>query len=168
MKHIQKVIVSIDFGNNEMQVGELIKEGKGIYFKYYTEFINTRLEISPFHLPLKNTIFTAPAQPFEGLFGVFSDSLPDGWGHFLLDRTLTSKGILLQDVTPLQRLSYVGLNGMGALIYRPQIETIAHEKLQIGLSFHKQDQFDQAQKIYTGILEKNPNHFDALQLSETA
>ena len=133
MKHIQKVVVSIDFGNNEMQVGELIKEGKGIYFKYYTEFINTRLEISPFHLPLKNTIFTAPAQPFEGLFGVFSDSLPDGWGRFLLDRTLTSKGILLQDVTPLQRLSYVGLNGMGALIYRPQIETTAQEKLQIEL-----------------------------------
>ena len=50
-----------------------------------------------------------------------------------MDRTLTSKGILLQDVTPLQRLSYVGLNGMGALIYRPQIETTAHEKLQIEL-----------------------------------
>jgi serine/threonine-protein kinase HipA len=133
MKPIQKVIVSINFGKNEIQVGELIKESKGIYFKYYTEFIKTGLEISPFHLPLNDTIFTAPSQPFEGLFGVFSDSLPDGWGRFLLDRKLTSKGILLQDVTPLQRLSYVGLNGMGALIYRPQIETTAQEKLQIEL-----------------------------------
>ena len=41
------------------------------------------------------------------------------------------------------------------------------EKLQLGLSLHKQGQFDQAQKIYTDILEKNPNHFDALQLSAT-
>jgi len=133
MKPIQKVIVSINFEKNEIQVGELIKESKGIYFKYYTEFIKTGLEISPFHLPLNDTIFTAPSKPFEGLFGVFSDSLPDGWGRFLLDRKLTSKGILLQDVTPLQRLSYVGLNGMGALIYRPQIETTAQEKLQIEL-----------------------------------
>ena len=44
---------------------------------------------------------------------------------------------------------------------------ILSEKLQLGLSLHKQGQFDQAQKIYTDILEKNPNHFDALQLSAT-
>jgi serine/threonine-protein kinase HipA len=72
-------------------------------------------------------------QPFEGLFGVFSDSLPDGWGRLLLDRTLTAKGILLQDISPLQRLSYVGLKGMGALLYRPQIETTAQETLQVEL-----------------------------------
>ncbi len=133
MKSIQKVIVSIDFGSQELQVGELIKEGRGIYFKYYTEFIKTGFELSPFHLPLNDSIYTAPAQPFEGLFGVFSDSLPDGWGRLLLDRTLTAKGILLQDITPLQRLSYVGLKGMGALLYRPQIETTAQETFQVEL-----------------------------------
>ena len=133
MKSIQKVIVSIDFGSQELQVGELIKEGRGIYFKYYTEFIKTGFELSPFHLPLNDSIYKAPAQPFEGLFGVFSDSLPDGWGRLLLDRTLSAKGILLQDITPLQRLSYVGLKGMGALLYRPQIETTAQETLQVEL-----------------------------------
>lgn len=133
MKHIQKVIVSINFGNKEQQVGELIQEGKNIYFKYYTEFITTGIELSPFHLPLNDIIYTAPNQPFEGLFGLFSDSLPDGWGRLLLDRTLTAKGVLLQDITPLQRLSYVGLKGMGALIYRPQIETSFQETLQVEL-----------------------------------
>lgn len=133
MKPIQKVIVSIDFGAKEQQVGELIKEGRGIYFKYFTEFIKTGLEISPFHLPLKDSIYTAPAQPFEGLFGVFSDSLPDGWGRLLLDRTLTAKGIIPQDISPLQRLTYVGLKGMGALKYRPQIETAAQEIVQVEL-----------------------------------
>jgi len=133
MKAIQKVIVSIDFGAKEQQVGELIQEGRGIYFKYYTEFIKTGLAISPFHLPLKDSIYSAPSQPFEGLFGVFSDSLSDGWGRLLLDRTLTAKGILLQDISPLQRLSYVGLKGMGALTYHPQIETTAQEILQVEL-----------------------------------
>jgi serine/threonine-protein kinase HipA len=133
MKPIQKVVVSIDFGTKELQVGELIKEGRGIYFKYYTEFIKTGLELSPFHLPLHNKIHTAKAQPFEGLFGVFSDSLPDGWGRLLLDRTLSAKGILIQDISSLQRLSYVGSKGMGALVYKPQIETSSQETLQIEL-----------------------------------
>ena len=133
MKPIQKVIVSVDFGGKELPVGELIKEGKGIYFKYFTDFIKTGLDLSPFHLPLNDSIYTAPSQPFEGLFGVFSDSLPDGWGRLLLDRTLTAKGILIQDITPLQRLSYVGLKGMGALLYRPEIETSAQEALQVEL-----------------------------------
>lgn len=133
MEPIKKIIVSIDFGNEELQVGELIQEGKSIFFKYYTDFIKSGIEISPFYLQLSDKIFEAPAQPFEGLFGVFYDSLPDGWGRLLLDRTLTAKGILLQDVTSLQRLSYVGLNGMGALTYRPQVETSAQEILQVEL-----------------------------------
>lgn len=133
MRPIQKVIVSIDFRGKEIPVGELIQEGRGIYFKYYTDFIKTKLALSPFHLPLNDSIYTASSQPFEGLFGVFSDSLPDGWGRLLLDRTLTAKGILIQDITPLQRLSYVGLKGMGALLYRPEIETSAQETLQVEL-----------------------------------
>jgi serine/threonine-protein kinase HipA len=124
MEPIQKIIASIDFGHEELQVGELIQEGKNIFFKYYTDFIKSGIEISPFHLRLDDKIFGAPAQPFEGLFGVFYDSLPDGWG---------AKGILLQDVTSLQRLAYVGLKGMGALTYRPQIETSAQEILHIEL-----------------------------------
>lgn len=133
MKPIQKVIVSIDFGEKKLDVGELIKEGKGIYFKYYSKFLNCGLEISPFHLPLQDRLWIAPSQPFDGLFGVFSDSLPDGWGRLLLDRKLTAKGVLIQDISPLQRLCYVGLNGMGALVYKPQIETSLQETLQIEL-----------------------------------
>lgn len=133
MAPIQKITVSIDFGNEELQVGELIQEGKSIFFKYYTDFIKSGIEISPFYLQLDDKIFEAPAHPFEGLFGVFYDSLPDGWGRLLLDRTLTAKGMLLQDVTSLQRLSHVGLKGMGALTYRPQVETSAQEILQVEL-----------------------------------
>ena len=60
MKPIEKVVVSIDFGKSEIQVGELIQEGKGIYFKYYSDFINTGVEISPLHLPLSDTVNSAP------------------------------------------------------------------------------------------------------------
>ena len=73
-------------------------------------------------LPLKSQIFEDTKQTFDGLFGVFNDSLPDGWGCLLLDRQLQKKGLSLQQITPLQRLSMIGLNAMGALEYEPITE----------------------------------------------
>lgn len=120
MIHIEKIVVSIQFNKEEIEVGELVSRDNRIYFKYYPSFIKTGLQISPFKLKLNNTINSAERNPFDGLYGVFADSLPDGWGRLLLDRTLVAKGISINDITPLDRLAYVGSNGMGALIYRPE------------------------------------------------
>lgn len=59
--------------------------------------------------------------PFDGLFGVFADSLPDGWGRFLVDRLMLKKGIEPAAVGTLNRLAIVGDSGMGALSYWPAI-----------------------------------------------
>ena len=56
---------------------------------------------------------------FEGLGGVFNDSLPDGWGRLLFDRFARSSGVLPSDIAPLDRLTHIGLNGLGALVYEP-------------------------------------------------
>lgn len=133
MINIRKLIVSIQLGSQEFEVGELIKEGKRIYFKYYTSFLEKGIEISPFKMKLSEEVYTADELPFEGLFGVFADSQPDGWGGLLLDRTLTSRGISIYDITPLDRLSYVGKKGMGALIYRPVTEDDYHQNHQLEL-----------------------------------
>jgi serine/threonine-protein kinase HipA len=117
-----KIRVSIHLGKEEVEVGELISEGRQIFFKYYVSFMNRGIEISPFKLKLSKEIYTGNPKPFEGLFGVFADSLPDGWGRLLLDRTLASKGISVNQTTPLDRLAYVGDKGMGALTYQPMIE----------------------------------------------
>jgi len=121
MKAIQKITVSIRFDSSEIEVGELISEGRDIYFKYFTDFISLGLEISPLKLKLNNQIHQAEAQPFDGLFGVFADSLPDGWGKLLLDRALTAKGIDINNIGMLDRLAFVGKNGAGALTYKPSI-----------------------------------------------
>jgi serine/threonine-protein kinase HipA len=55
------------------------------------------------------------------LFGVFNDSLPDGWGRLLIDRKLMKLGMNPGGLSPLERLCYVGSRGMGALIYEPEI-----------------------------------------------
>jgi serine/threonine-protein kinase HipA len=130
MEHIEKIIVSIHLNDEEVLLGELASGGKNIYFKYYTDFIKRGLEISPIKLKLNNQVNKADPIPFDGLFGVFADSLPDGWGKLLLDRALTARGIEVGDITVLDRLAYVGSNGMGALTYKPEIE----EKGQISFN----------------------------------
>ena len=133
MNHVKKIIVSIQFDEKEIEVGELVSDTKNIYFKYYADFIKSGLEISPINLKLNNEVNIADQQPFEGLYGVFADSLPDGWGKLLLDRALTARGIEINTITPLDRLAYVGSNGMGALIYRPEIKEESIEEFKLEL-----------------------------------
>jgi serine/threonine-protein kinase HipA len=84
MEHVKKIFVSIQFNENEIELGELVSDGRNIYFKYYIDFINKGIEISPLKLKLNNEINKADALPFDGLFGVFADSLPDGWGKIII------------------------------------------------------------------------------------
>lgn len=88
-------------------------------FEYDTAYLTSCKSISPFMLPLKSEVFLAKRTPFNGGFGVFDDSLPDGWGSFILDRYLKSKEIDPAKLTILQRLALVGSSGRGALEYRP-------------------------------------------------
>ncbi len=121
MEHIKNLVVSLQFDDTPIELGELVNENNHIYFKYYAEFIKSGLEISPIKLKLNHEINQASENLFDGLYGVFADSLPDGWGRLLLDRALASKGIASSDITVLDRLAYVGNNGMGALVYRPKL-----------------------------------------------
>jgi len=122
MEHVEKIMVSIQLNEEEIPVGELVSEGKNIYFKYNADFVKRGLEISPIKLKLNNLINAADPIPFEGLYGVFADSLPDGWGKLLLDRALTSRGVIVDAITVLDRLAYVGSSGMGALTYKQELE----------------------------------------------
>ncbi len=133
MEHVKKIIVSIQFSKSEIELGELVSEGRNIYFKYYTDFITKGIEISPIKLKVNTAINKADALPFDGLFGVFADSLPDGWGKLLLDRALTAKGIDTSDLTMLDRLAFVGSKGMGALIYKPEIGDGVHDQFEFEL-----------------------------------
>lgn len=89
-------------------------------FQYDADYLNKGQSISPFYLPLRSGVFIAKRDPFSGNFGVFNDSLPDGWGNLLLDRYLKSQGINSSSLSVLDRLSLCGTSGMGALEYFPE------------------------------------------------
>lgn len=90
-------------------------------FEYDENWLKEGFSISPFSLPLEKRVFVPKVDPFEGLFGVFSDSLPDGWGRLLVDRLMKKNGINPYSIGNMDRLAIVGQSGMGALIYRPVV-----------------------------------------------
>jgi serine/threonine-protein kinase HipA len=123
-KHRPVTLLHVDLhsGDDRVRVGRLAREAHKIFFEYDPAFVATGLELSPIKLPLSTGVKQGEVGKFEGLFGVFNDSLPDGWGRLLLDRELRRLRIDPASPTPLERLAYVGDHGMGALAYQPAYE----------------------------------------------
>lgn len=88
-------------------------------FEYSKEWLASGFSLSPTELPLSKGLIFADPDRFQGGFAIFEDSLPDGYGLYLLNRILKGKGFSLKELTPLQRLSVIGKSGMGALSYLP-------------------------------------------------
>ena len=110
----------LNISMNGKDVGRMVLSPNGLcVFEYAPDYIASGFSISPFYLPLRSGIFTAHRDPFNGLFGVFNDSLPDGWGNMLIDRYLVSRDIAPGKLSVIDRLSIVGTSGMGALEYSP-------------------------------------------------
>lgn len=102
-------------------VGTLaMSPARTLAFAYDSAWLRDGFSISPLSLPLNEEVFVAKRDPLDGLFGVFDDSMPDGWGRLVTDRMLRQRGIDPYAVDPLARLSIVGASGMGALEYQPE------------------------------------------------
>ena len=106
---------------NDKLVGTLAKTpDRLVAFEYDNEWLATGFSISPFSLPLQKKVFLPKYEPFNGLFGVFNDSLPDGWGRLLVDRLFLKNKINPSEIDNLNRLAVVQESGMGALTYKPE------------------------------------------------
>lgn len=114
---------------HQRKVGTLaLYQGHLAAFEYDKRWIADGFAISPFSLPLRQSVWIPKQNAADGLFGVFSDSLPDGWGRLLVDRIMLKNHINPAEVCGLRRLSIVGSSGMGALTYRPETDfTTEHE-----------------------------------------
>lgn len=118
-----EIIKSLQVFYQGIKVGTLaMLPNNLIAFEYDSKWLIEGFSISPFSLPLIKKVFIPKIDPFDGLFGVFSDSLPDGWGKLLVDRLLINKKINPREVNLLNRLAIVGDSGMGALTYRPEYD----------------------------------------------
>ena len=106
---------------NDILVGTLAKTPERVVaFEYDLDWLNNGFSISPFSLPLIKKVFIPKYEPFDGLFGVFNDSLPEGWGRLLVDRLFLKNKINPVEIDNLNRLAVVQESGMGALTYKPE------------------------------------------------
>ena len=106
---------------NDILVGTLAKTPERVVaFEYDSDWLSNGFSISPFSLPLIKKVFIPKYEPFGGLFGVFNDSLPDGWGRLLVDRLFLKNKINPAEIDNLNRLAVVQESGMGALTYKPE------------------------------------------------
>lgn len=93
-------------------------------FEYDPAWIRAGRELAPLTLPIRPGIFSFPQlnrATFNGLPGLLADSLPDRFGNRIIDIWLARQGRSAQDFTPVERLCYVGMRGMGALEFHPAI-----------------------------------------------
>ncbi len=109
MKATDRLRVALRFSPTEIvNVGRLALLGRRILFEFAPAFLERPLPISPFQLHPAPGVIEESKGLFDGLFGVFNDSLPEGWGRLLLDRSATRIGLDPLALTPLDRLACVG------------------------------------------------------------
>lgn len=93
-------------------------------FEYDSRFVKSGIELAPLAMPLvaasEPFIFVdLPELSFRRLPALVADALPDDFGNALIDAWMADKGIDRQQITPLDRLAYMGKRGMGALEFKP-------------------------------------------------
>ncbi len=145
---LNEVKVGLNFGQKTISVGRLASRNAQTYFEYDEAFLDLRLEISPLKLPLESGLRTFSPGLFEGLPGVFNDSLPDGWGRLLFDRLVRSRNLLPNEFSALDRLAHIGFTGLGALVYEPDYSDEKSEEI-INLDTLS----DQTQEVMDGEAE---------------
>jgi serine/threonine-protein kinase HipA len=100
-----------------------LEDGQSIAaFEFDPRFARSGIELSPLVMPLSKRVYAfpeLPVQTFHGLPGLLADSLPDRFGHALIDAWLATLGRSPESFNAVERLCYVGRRGTGALEFAP-------------------------------------------------
>lgn len=151
ISEVRKVTVKY----NGQTVGYLAELEEGVFgFQYDENWCKNGFSISPFSLPLHRDIFVSKSKHFEGLYGVFWDSLPDGWGELLVKRYLAKKSINYDRLSPLTKLSLVSESGLGGLTYEPsqfsgeKVQAVDYDRLAEEVKAVLNDEADDLDEVY--------------------
>lgn len=127
----------------ERIVGTLAEQRGVVFFEYDDDFLRDGVDLSPFKLPREPGLFEHRDLSFGPLPGLFDQSLPDGWGLLLMDRHFRRERVDPVDLSPLDRLAYLGRRTMGALTYHPCAEHDPPASIDLGaLGLHAEAVFE--------------------------
>lgn len=96
-------------------------------FEYSPVFLRTGVDLAPLTLSIKSIAAKKPTfgnkeKLYQGLPPFIADSLPDKWGNRVFEYWAKMRGIKSSDITPVDKLSFIGSRGMGALQFEPAVE----------------------------------------------
>ncbi|OFX58745.1 MAG: hypothetical protein A2046_17175 [Bacteroidetes bacterium GWA2_30_7] len=131
-------------------------------FQYSDNALRKGIEPSPILMPTQERIFETNRDNinFHNLPYLLSDSMPDDFGNTMMKEWLKQKNISIDDINPVDRLTYVGKRGMGALEYEP----INHKENNYNVDVS--DLLNVAKKVLEGKIETSYNDLDAACLSD--
>ncbi len=115
------------------EVGRLMWDGRRrtSYFVYNPSFVNKGLNVSPLVAPIDGAVdlpvWGEEARIYQRLPAFIADSLPDAWGNQLFDLWRQQQHLSAAEVTPLDKLSFIGRRGMGALEFEPEAQQDYHD-----------------------------------------
>lgn len=93
-------------------------------FSYDPGWVQRGQEISPILMPARNgapyEFAKLSADTFHDLPPAIADSLPDRFGNATIDAYMSTQGVTADQITPLDRLAYLGSRTMGALRFEPE------------------------------------------------
>ena len=119
------------------------------YFEYNREWIEAGLDVSPLNASIKlpqnmRPIYGASEKIYQKLPPFLADSLPDSWGNELFEQWRQQQGIKIGEITPLDKLAFIGRRAMGALEFLPESSDFLSKE-----SLNLKALIDLANQIYT-------------------
>lgn len=100
-------------------LGTLADNGRDLLFEYSPQALAKGIELSPRTLKLQAGAYGDFPAHQHRLPGLMADALPDGWGMLLMDRLFVQQGLERSQISPLDRLAFMGERTMGALVFKP-------------------------------------------------
>lgn len=141
------------------EVGRLCIDKRNMpYFEFNRDWFATGLDISPLNASIKlpqnlRPIYGASEKIYQKLPPFLADSLPDAWGNELFEQWRQQQGIKLGEITPLDKLAFIGKRAMGALEYQPETSEFASKD-----SLNLKALIELANQIYT---QREQAHIDS-------
>ena len=109
-------------------------------FEFEPRFLALGLDVAPLVMPraeARGQVFVFPTlnrETFMGLPGLLADALPDKFGNALIDAWLARTGRVIAEFNPVERLCYMGDRGMGALEFRPALNTDLKRRVSVDIA----------------------------------
>ena len=112
-------------------------------FEYNPTFLKNGPDIAPLTASIRNTKSRFPFYGlqndniFHGLPAFISDSMPGRWGNTVFAAWAQSNNIKERNLTPIDKLSFIGQRSMGALEFEPSNKISQNNDFSLDDLYHK-------------------------------